>query len=278
MEYISMKINNSLIKFTFTLCVLGFGIMNLSVATAAPSSNVVWISEVRNLIKNADIENGKKLAEKCTKCHGDDGTDPTVLEEEDTPFLAGQLAHATYKQMIDYQDKKRIDKGMQKEIKKNKLSGQDIADLSAFYATQVLPVSSVDSGKVTPAAIKMVTKGAGERFMPPCAGCHGLKGEGSIVDVPALAGQSTSYFITTMMAFKEDDRENDIYSRMRFIAQELSEQEIIELADYYASIGTGTKLLVVEDEDEDEDEEEKETSVSKPVAPTSPEAPEAPTE
>ncbi len=212
---------------------------------AAPSSNIVWDSETRHLIKNANLENGAKVAKKCTKCHGDDGADVTAIEEEDTPFLAGQIAHATYKQLVDYQDKKRDDTNMLKKVKQ--LSKQDIADVSAYYAAQVLPVSSVASDKVTADAIKMATRGAGDRFLPPCAGCHGLKGEGSIVDVPALAGQNTSYFITTMMAFKEDDRSNDIYSRMRFIAQKLSEKEITELADYYASIGTGTELLIVEE-------------------------------
>jgi len=225
---------------SLALCIFGFGL-----ATAAPSSNVVWDSETRNLIKNADLENGAKIAKKCGKCHGADGADITPIEEEDTPFLAGQIAHATYKQLVDYVDKTRDDKTMFKKIRK--FSKQDYADVSAFFATQTLPVSSVDSAKVTPDAIRMATRGAGDRFLPPCAGCHGLKGEGSIVDVPALAGQNTSYFITTMMAFKEDDRENDIYSRMRFIAQELTEKEITELADYYASIGTGTELLKVEE-------------------------------
>jgi cytochrome c553 len=242
MEYINMTFNKMLKTASLILCTFSL----VSTASAAPSSNVVWDSETRNLIKDADLENGAKIAKKCGKCHGADGADITPIEEEDTPFLAGQLAHATYKQLIDYVDKKRDDKVMLKKVKK--LSKKDIADVSAFYATQILPVSSVDTVKVTPEAIKMATKGAGERFLPPCAGCHGLKGEGSIVDVPALAGQSTSYFITTMMAYKEQDRENDIYSRMRFIAGELSEKEITELADYYASIGTGTKLLVAEEE------------------------------
>jgi len=254
-----MQIKNKFKTITLFLCVLGFGVVNLQIASAAPSSNVAWTSEARNLIKNANLENGEKIAGKCAKCHGDDGSDPTAIEEEDTPFLAGQVAHANYKQIIDYQDSKRIEKTMQKKVKK--LSKQDIADVSAFFASQSLPVSSVDAAKVTDAAIRMATRGAGDRFLPPCAGCHGLNGEGSIVDVPALAGQNISYFITTMMAFKEEDRENDIYSRMRFIAGELSEKEITELADYYASIGTGTKLLVVEsdpDEEDDKGEEPKE--------------------
>jgi len=203
---------------------------------AEPSSNVVWTKETRDLIKNADLENGEKLARKCAKCHGEDGADVEVLEEEDTPYLSGQVAHASYKQLVDYLDKKRVNRDMYKKIRK--LSKQDFADVSAFYATQALPVASVDRSKVTKEAIRMANRGSGKRFIPPCAACHGLNGEGSIVDVPALAGQSPSYFVMTMMEYKEDDRENDIYSRMRYIASELSEQEIKELADYYASIGT----------------------------------------
>jgi len=256
--------NNSTRSFTVFLSLTFFALLVSFKATAAPSSNVAWTSETRKLIKNADLENGKKIANKCGKCHGEDGTDVTPIEEEDTPFLAGQVAHASYKQIIDYQDKKRDDKAMLKKVKK--LSKQDVADVSAFYATQALPMPSVDAAKVTPDAIRLVSRGDGNRFLPPCAGCHGLNGEGSIVDVPALAGQNTSYFVTTMTAYKDEDRENDIYSRMRFIASISTEKEITEFADYYASVGTGTKLLVVESDDEEPEElEEPET----PAVPSS---------
>jgi cytochrome c553 len=264
MEYINMQIK---FKNQIKLALSGLVLLGAASVYAAPSSNVAWTSETRNLIKNSDLANGEKIAKKCGKCHGDDGADTTAIEEEDTPFLSGQVAHASYKQIIDYQDKKRDDKMMLKKVKK--LSRQDVADVSAFYATQALPMPSVDPSKVTPAAVRMATRGDGSRFLPPCAGCHGLNGEGSIVDVPSLAGQNTSYFITTMMAYKEEDRENDIYSRMRFIAGELTEKEITELADYYASTGTGTKLLVVESDEE-------EAPASEPSAPSEPVAPDTP--
>lgn len=217
--------------------ILAFGLLTLASGSvvAEPSSNVAWTKETRDLIRNADVENGKKVAKKCNKCHGVDGTDESVIEDEDTPYLAGQVAHATYKQIVDYQDGTRDESMMRKKVKG--LSKQDIADVSAFYATQALPVASVDSAKVTPEATRLAIRGDGTRFIPPCAGCHGQNGEGAIVDVPALAGQSPTYFVTTMLAYREDERENDIYSRMRFIAKALSEDEITELADYYASIG-----------------------------------------
>jgi len=248
-----MQINKPLKSF---LLLSALFIMSSESLLAAPSSNVAWTLETRNFIRNANIENGEKIAKKCSKCHGDDGTDPTAIEEEDTPFLAGQRAHANFKQLIDYKDEKREEITMYKKVKK--LSKQDLADVSAYYETQALPMPSVDPKKVTPEAIRMATRGDGSRFIPPCAGCHGLNGEGSIVDVPALAGQNTSYFITTMTAYREDERTNDIYRRMRFIARELSEKEIKELADYYASTGTGTTLLVADtDDDEEADPQEK---------------------
>ena len=54
-------------------------------------------------------------------------------------------------------------------------------------------------------------------------------------DSAKLAGTTRGYFIETMTAFKEGDRENDIYSRMRTVAQKLTEKEIAALADYYST-------------------------------------------
>ena len=263
-----MQIQKHIKTTALAMGMLALGLGSVANTYAAPSSNVAWTSETRNLLKNADLANGEKIAKKCSKCHGEDGTDPTALEEEDTPFTAGQVAHATYKQIIDYQDGTRDDKNMRKKVKK--LSKQDVADVSAYYATQALPMPSVDPSTVTPEAIRMVTRGDGTRFLPPCAGCHGPNGEGAIVDVPALAGQSASYFVTTMLAFREDERENDIYRRMRFIARMLTEEEIEAVANYYASVGTGTKLLVFES---DEDAEEEPAAPMEPAAPEAPAAP-----
>ncbi len=261
-----MKVINKFKLMIMLLSLLFMGVVSINTASAEPSSNVAWTKENRDLIANGDPEKGKKLAKKCAKCHGVDGTDPDVLEEEDTPYLAGQVPHANYKQLVDYMDKKRDDRDMQKRIRG--LTKEDFADLSAFYATQDLPMPSVAPEDVPPEAVQLAIKGDGSRFIPPCAGCHGPNGEGAIVDVPALAGQSPTYFVTTMTAYRDDDRENDIYRRMRFISKILTEEEIEGLAKYYASIGTGDELLVVES-DEDGGPE-------KPDAPEEPDPPEEP--
>ncbi len=43
------------------------------------------------------------------------------------------------------------------------------------------------------------------------------------------------HFIETMTAFQGGDRENDHYGRMRFIASQLTEKEVKELAAYYSA-------------------------------------------
>ncbi len=199
-------------------------------AFSAASSNVVWNSETRALIANADLEKGKEGAKVCNGCHGKDGE---AELEENFPYLAGQRAEATYKQMMDYKDSTRGHGIMQNFA--NAMSKEDIANVSVYYSQQALPTTKGD--EPTAEAIKLATLGDGDRLIPPCAACHGDKGQGSIVDVPALAGQNPSYFVTIMQTFKSGTRANDIYNRMRIIASALTDKEIDELANYYGFIG-----------------------------------------
>jgi cytochrome c553 len=83
-------------------------------------------------------------------------------------------------------------------------------------------------------------------LLKACAACHGRDGRGGQFDHPALAGQHRTYLVDSMTEFKEDDRENDIYGRMRDVSKRLTEAEIEALADYYA--------LYLPPEDEDEED------------------------
>ena len=78
-------------------------------------------------------------------------------------------------------------------------------------------------------------RGDPDRLLKACSSCHGRKGHGGQFDHPALAGQKRTYLVDMMTAFKEEDRSNDIYSRMRYVSEALTEEEIEALADYYAS-------------------------------------------
>lgn len=201
-------------------------------AWAEPASNVAWTGETRQLVASGDRKRGQALAASCASCHGDQG----ISEIPGYPHLAGQLATYTYKQLRDYKDNKRPQSVMSALVANS--SDQDMADLAAWYASLPLPPPSATQSEQAASAVTLVTHGDGKRLVPPCASCHGANGEGAVIDVPALAGQSAAYLETTMLAYRSGARANDTYARMRAMAQVLSEAEIAALARYYANLGS----------------------------------------
>jgi len=75
-----------------------------------------------------------------------------------------------------------------------------------------------------------------------CTLCHGPDGNGNrgiakvqIADVqwiPRISGQPTAYFIRSMLAYKTGKRPGD---NMRTLAEQLSDQDIRDLAAWYGS-------------------------------------------
>ena len=208
------------------------------VVNAEPASQIAWTPDALNRVKNGDLNKGKELAETCKSCHGDRGQGMKEETRDDEtlpaiPALAGQVATYTYKQLRDYFNGSRSHDQMTGVAKG--LSEQDAADLAVWFSS--LPAPENKSGGRNPArAEKMVEQGDGKRILPPCFVCHGSKGEGEKQDIPALAGQQADYFARTLLDYKNGRRHNDIYSRMRLIAQQLSEEEIKELAQYYQQL------------------------------------------
>jgi cytochrome c553 len=195
-------------------------------ATAGPSTEVAWTPETLNRVKEADLVKGKKLAESCAGCHGENG----VSAMSEYPSLAGQVANYTYKQLMDYAKGHRVNTLMTSIA--GGLSEQDAADLAAWFSSLPRPAAK-KADKELDKALKLVEAGDGKRIIPPCFTCHGNKGQGEKMDIPALAGQQADYTANTLLAYKNGERHNDIYSRMRLIVQQLSEAEIRELAQYY---------------------------------------------
>jgi cytochrome c553 len=208
------------------------------VVFAEPSSQIAWTPELLNLVKKGNADKGKVLAESCKSCHGDKGQGMKEETRDDEilpaiPALAGQVATYTYKQLRDYLSGSRSHVQMTGVVKG--LSEQDAADLAVWFRS--LPRAENKSGSEKLArAEKMVEQGDGKRILPPCFVCHGSKGQGEKQDIPALAGQQANYFTRTLLDYKTGQRHNDVYSRMRLIAQQLSEDEIKELAQYYQQL------------------------------------------
>jgi len=206
-------------------------------ANAQPASQIAWTPAMLNLVKKGNAEKGKQLAESCKSCHGDQGQGLKAETQDGetipaVPALAGQLATYTFKQLRDYANGDRSNETMN-GIAKN-LSEQDASDLAAWFGS--LPRTVGATAPIKARAEKMVALGDGKRILPPCFTCHGSNGQGEKMDIPALAGQQADYFASTLLAYKKAERHNDIYSRMRLIAQQLSEEEIKELAVYYQQL------------------------------------------
>ncbi len=193
---------------------------------AEPASNIAWTPEQLRFVKNADLEKGKQLAGACAGCHGEKG----ISQVANFPSLAGQLATYTYKQLRDYADGKR-NNALMNSIATG-LSEQDSANLAVWFASLTAPEYKGKKQNLDKAVV-LVEKGNGKKIIPPCFTCHGSDGMGERQDIPALAGQQPDYFANTFKAYKSGERHNDVYSRMRLIAEQLSDVEIEQLAQYY---------------------------------------------
>ncbi len=73
----------------------------------------------------------------------------------------------------------------------------------------------------------------GKELSTDCVDCHGENGLGD-EEVPALAGLDEAYQIEQLMAYKSGERTDE--EAMVMYAEDLSEQDMADLAAYYASL------------------------------------------
>lgn len=87
------------------------------------------------LVFAADLENGQKLAEQCSSCHGENGiaADPTV------PHIAGQSAVYLEITLLEYREGVRQN-SLMSPIASNLIDDQ-IKDLAAWFASFELQVT-----------------------------------------------------------------------------------------------------------------------------------------
>lgn len=87
---------------------------------------------------------------------------------------------------------------------------------------------------------------AGRTKAQACAACHGADGNGNpaMPEVPALAGQTWRYLYVELRDFKEGRRSNPLMSPM---AQPLSRDDMIDIANYYASLPLKPQDFKVDD-------------------------------
>ena len=74
----------------------------------------------------------------------------------------------------------------------------------------------------------------GQALSEDCAGCHGDDGKGDD-ETPALAGMDEAAQVAALKGFASGEREDES-GMMADYASELSEQDMADLAAYYASL------------------------------------------
>lgn len=103
--------------------------------------------------------------------------------------------------------------------------------LPLLLATLVAPAAHAQDAKAGDAA-------AGAKKVAMCIGCHGIPGYQAsfpqIYKVPMISGQGAGYIASALNQYKKGDRK---HPTMRGIAESLSDQDIADVAAYYAASG-----------------------------------------
>jgi cytochrome c553 len=80
----------------------------------------------------------------------------------------------------------------------------------------------------------------GKKKTAMCEGCHGIPGWKTafpeVYHVPHLGGQHAKYIVAALQAYKKGERPNQT---MQSIAAQLTDQDMKDLAAYYASKDVG---------------------------------------
>ncbi len=185
-----------------------------------------------------DAEAGKGKAAVCGACHGVDGN--SVVPN--WPKIAGQHAPYLERQVSLVKSGGRQIPEMAGIV--INLTEQDIADISAYYATQTMSAGLADEA-LSAAGEKLYRAGNAKTDIPACMSCHGPAGEGNpLVPYPSLAGQHSVYTEKMLKGFRagqmwgEDDASSKI---MTEVSLRLTDSEIKAVSSYIQGLHSAEK-------------------------------------
>jgi cytochrome c553 len=101
---------------------------------------------------------------------------------------------------------------------------------------RILAVAALAASGIAHAAEN--TRTTIENRIAQCQGCHGIEDWKTafpeLYRVPKLGGQKANYIVAALKAYKSGERD---FPTMRAIAGPLTDQEMQQLANYYAGAG-----------------------------------------
>ena len=155
----------------------------------------------------------KEALAPCVKCHGEDGVGDSPI----TPSLAGQDLAYMIGALRAYKDGTRDDDTMTPRAKK--LDDAAMTTLSAYYAG------------LDPKPVNIPRPLSPDEWAEKCDRCHGLNGNSTRPDVPALAAQRQEYLEAALSAYQSGARKS---SEMTAMSSILTPDDIKGLATHYA--------------------------------------------
>lgn len=199
-----------------------------SLVTAATLATLAVSASAQGITGNAKA--GQNKAEMCIGCHGIPGYQNSFPEVHKVPKISGQTDKYIISSLNAYKKGDRKHPTMRGIA--GGLSEQDMADLAAFYSTQVSKTAPEAPRAASVAAAALIEKGA-------CASCHGANFSKPIdPSYPKLAGQHADYLYVALKAYTVEG--NAVIGRnnaiMSGISKQFSHAELREMAKYLASV------------------------------------------
>jgi cytochrome c553 len=222
-------------------------------AAGIASLGVAWIAHgvAASPIRQPDVGRGATIAAHgvpprvphgvpaCAQCHspsgGSDGGGAF-------PRIAGQSLYYLDQQMRDFASGVRVNAVMTPIAKE--LSAEEIADVTAYYASVTGPFLPLTSGD--PNLIKrgeqLAKIGDASRDLQSCNDCHGPDGAGEPPAIPYLAGQYAHYISSQLQAWRLGSRRSSPDS-MEYVAKRLGDPDIEAVAMYFQQVRTAAQPI-----------------------------------
>jgi cytochrome c553 len=177
--------------------------------------------------QGGDPNAGQVKSATCAACHGADGNSMMGA----WPSIAGQHESYLQTQITAIRDGERLAPLMIAFA--SNLTDQDISDLSAYYANQVMTPKSASPNSIELGQL-IYLSGDIDRGLPACTACHGPDGRGNpLAGYPSLAGQHAQYTALSLNAYANGTRQTiGPVEVMRDIATLLTQEEVDAVSNY----------------------------------------------
>jgi len=174
-----------------------------------------------------------KADQVCANCHGLDGQAASGGNSAMSPKLTAQRREYLVARLRAYRTGSL--EHPQMTLVARMISEQDIENVAAWYSSLKIELSGNATRSETglePGILAGKTKAE-----QVCKHCHGIDGRsvpaGNTAIVPYLSGQPREYLIDRILAYRSGRID---HPQMTPIAQGLSEQEIVDVSEWYSGI------------------------------------------